>query len=259
MSDLLNIADQFKGLPMDTLIGGPLKAAVSANVMMAQSTADFINTVGFDQVPVDPKDPTKGMQAGKSRTAQFQFQRPGVSSSGARTIEQVKMEVPLLAIVPIPNLQVDTVDVVFDMEVKSSTSSKSSSDKSGKFGTSVQAGWGPFSASISVSGSCSAHKENTRSSDNSAKYHVQVTAKNHGIPEGLARVLDIMADAAKPLDVKSYKPKSDGTLAIDDKTGKPIGKGTPVLPDGAAVEPTGKADPTDDKPKQDETTQDETT
>ena len=42
------------------------------------------------------------------------------------------------------------------------------------------------------------HKENTRSSDNSAKYHVQVLAEDTGMPEGLARVLDILHTAIQP-------------------------------------------------------------
>ena len=36
------------------------------------------------------------------------------------------------------------------------------------------------------------HSSNTRSSDNSAKYSVDVSATNHGTPEGLARILDII-------------------------------------------------------------------
>ena len=35
---------------------------------------------------------------------------------------------------------------------------------------------GPFSMKAKVKGSISSHKENTRKSDNSAKYHVQVRA-----------------------------------------------------------------------------------
>ena len=42
------IADQFKGLDMGSLIGGPLTAAADASIMLADSTADFINHVGFD-------------------------------------------------------------------------------------------------------------------------------------------------------------------------------------------------------------------
>ena len=42
------IAEQFAGLQMDKLIGAPLTAAADASVQLANSTADFINKVGFD-------------------------------------------------------------------------------------------------------------------------------------------------------------------------------------------------------------------
>ncbi|MCH5255250.1 MAG: DUF2589 domain-containing protein, partial [Lachnospiraceae bacterium] len=42
------IAEQFAGLNMDQLIGGPLSAAADASTQLANSTADFINRVGFD-------------------------------------------------------------------------------------------------------------------------------------------------------------------------------------------------------------------
>ena len=42
------IAEQFAGLQMDQLIGAPLRAAADASTLLANSTADFINRVGFD-------------------------------------------------------------------------------------------------------------------------------------------------------------------------------------------------------------------
>jgi len=200
------MADQFKGLPMEDLIGGPLNAAVSANVSMARATSDFITEVGFEP-STDAKVP------GAIRMVSFDFERPGImydkDGKAKRTIEEVKMKVPLLAIVPIPTLQIDTVDVVFDMEVKSSVSEKSSSDYNATLDATGQAKFGLFSVKVKVHGSVSSHKENCRSSDNSAKYHVEVHAVNKGMPEGLSRVLDIMASAAKPLNVSA--------AALDDK------------------------------------------
>ena len=84
------------------------------------------------------------------------------------------------------------------MEIKTSDTSKESSDKQGSFSGTGKVGYGPFSLSVTVSGSVSAHKENTRSTDKSAKYHVEVKATDHGMPEGLARVLDIMNRAIVP-------------------------------------------------------------
>lgn len=212
MDGLVNMADQFKGLPMQDLIGGPLDASTKANVNLAQATADYINNVGFLQI-IDPA--TKKVTAGAARMVDFDFERPGTSVDAngkpIRTIEAVKLRVPILSIVPIPNLQVDQVDITFDMEVKSATSEKSSKDEEGSLDATAKVGWGPFSVEVKIHGSVATHQENTRTSDNSAKYHVEVKATNHGIPEGLARVLDILASAAAPTNIKA--------AAIDPDTG----------------------------------------
>jgi hypothetical protein len=203
MSDLIDMASQFKGLPMGDLIGGPLTAACDAQVRLANATADFIKYVGF----LPPTDSDKN-GVGPTRTASFSFMRPVADPTDAsKTVqEQVSIEVPLLAIVNVPSLSVTKVDITFDMEVKSSFASKSSDDKSGKMSADMKVGWGPFSASVHVEGSVSSHKENTRSSDNSAKYHVQVLAEDRGMPEGLARVLDILQTAIQPQIGNSSKP-----------------------------------------------------
>ena len=44
--ELVKMADQFSGLDMSALIGGPLKAACEAQMMLASSTAEFIENIG---------------------------------------------------------------------------------------------------------------------------------------------------------------------------------------------------------------------
>ena len=60
-----------------------------------------------------------------------------------------------------------------------------------------------FKGTVKVSGSVATHKENTRSSDNSARYHVEVHAKDTGMPEGLARVLDILQSSVAPKSISA--------------------------------------------------------
>ncbi|MBB3117992.1 DUF2589 domain-containing protein [Pseudoduganella violacea] len=195
MAEIIDMASQFKGLPMGDLIGGPLSAACDAQVKLATATADFIKHVGF----LPPTDGDKG-GVGATRLAHFAFTRPVADPNDpSKQIDQaVSLDVPLLAIVKIPSLSVTKVDITFDMEVKSSFASKETEDKSGKFSADVKAGWGPVSVSVHLEGSVATHKENTRSSDNSAKYHVQVLAEDNGMPEGLARVLDILQTSIQP-------------------------------------------------------------
>lgn len=188
------IGGQFAGLPIDMLIGAPLTAAAKASMLMAKTTADFIDYVGFDE-------------KGKLRTAAFMYHKRTMNDDGTSSLDELKVEVPMLAISPIPNLQVDEVNILFDMEVKQSE--RDSSEKSASANASVsKKGWiGP---SVSVSGSVSAHSTHTRSTDNSAKYHVDVRATNHGTPEGLARVLDMLAANVAPALVSTTLKDANG-------------------------------------------------
>lgn len=204
MEGLEDLKNQFTGLPMKDLIGGPLEAACTSQVKLAQATADFIKNVGF----YDENGVTK------TRVADFSFKRHKVTGQdelGHDIIEDedVSLSVPMLAIVNVPSLQIDEVDITFDMEVKSSTSHTDTSSKSGSFSGSGRVGWGPFSVSVSISGSIASHQENTRKSDNSAKYHVAVHASQMGTPEGLSRVLDIIASSVAPQAVDSPAAKKD--------------------------------------------------
>lgn len=187
------IGEQFAGLNMEQLIGGPLSAAADASTQLAYSTAEFINTVGFEK-------------GGKLRTVEFGYQKRSMNEDGTSNLDEMKVAVPILAIVPIPNLQVDEVNILFDMEVKESEKSESSMD----LGATVSGGLNFGIFKVRVSGSVSAHSSNTRSSDNSAKYHVDVRATNHGTPEGLARVLDMMAANVAPMLVGSTLKDGNG-------------------------------------------------
>lgn len=198
--ELVSIKDQFSGLDMSALVGGPLKAACEAQMMLAASTADFIENVGLE--PAD-KDGRR-----KVRTTSFSFTRAATSQDGkAVGTEEVSMEVPFLSIVKIPTLMVDSVDVIFDMEVKSSSSSENTSDKKGELDAKAGLKIGPFSMNVQIKGSIACHEKNTRSSDNSAKYHVEVHAKDSGMPEGLARMLDILATASTPVAIENKSEK----------------------------------------------------
>ncbi len=194
----MSVAEQFAGLDMKSLIGGPLTAAADASILLARSTADFINDVGFDA-------------NGKVRTAAFGYERRSANDDGTSNPEEMKVAVPMLAIVPIPNLQIDEVNVLFDMEVKQSEKSEKSTDLGASLSGSAK--FGPVK--VSITGSVSSHSSNTRSSDNSAKYHVDVKATNHGMPEGLSRVLDMMAACISPTLVSSELKDGNGQNLTD--------------------------------------------
>jgi len=224
------MGDQFKGLPMGDLIGGPLMAAADAQVRLANSSAQFIQQVGFkptSNTQLDPAgNPIFDPATFDVRTVDFKFNRPAgpPDANGVVPTEEVSLEVPLLAIVKVPALGIESVDIIFDMEVKNSESSSESQDTKGGFSADAKIGWGPFSLNVHVEGSVSSHKENTRSTDQTAKYHVEVHAADRGMPEGLARVLDMMNQA--------IAPKTIAPAAANNNAG---GGGGAAKPGGAPV------------------------
>ena len=191
-----SIADQFKGLPIGELIANPLIAAAQAQGKLAGITKDFIEEVGLQNTETDPaKDPVL-----KARTVDFAYdaivEEKKSSGETVTKVEPRKMQVPLLSIVNTPNLSVKNVKIDFDMKVQSSNEHKDST--SVKVDTSVKyaAWWSPVSASMTAS--VANKSENTRKSDNSARYTVHCEARDDGAPEGLMKVLDILGDAIKP-------------------------------------------------------------
>ena len=194
MADEL-IKNQFSGLDMSSLIGGPLQAICESQGMLAKQTVDFIEQVGFQADP-NNKDIMN------IRTTKFQYTMPYESTDAqgitSLTTQKMQLDIPLLSVVKIPTFGVDEANITFDMEVKSSTSSESSKDINASLEGSAGVGIGPFKVDVKIKGSIACHEKNTRSTDNSAKYHVDVHAKDFGMPEGLARVLDIISTNMVP-------------------------------------------------------------
>jgi len=188
-SGLVQMSSQFGGLPMEQLIGGPLKAACNAQVLLAKASADFINDVGMN-------DDGKGNLT--ARTVDFSFEKPVQDAAGNTTMQKTNLKVPSLALLNPPSLSVKEVDVNFTMEVKSSTSSKQTSDSKADLTAKAKYNAGLFSCEVTVHGSVANHSENSRKSDNSAKYDVKVVARDDGPPEGLMKVLDMLNDAIAP-------------------------------------------------------------
>lgn len=187
---LVDMSKQFGNLPMEELIGGPLVAAANANSKMVMTNANFIQSVGFTK----DKD-------GKGSANMVEFAYKQQDKDG--NVQDMGIEVPLLAIIPLPALKVEEAEVTFSMQVNSSTEDTSESESEAGFEGSATYNAGLFKASIKVHGKTSAKSSHTRKSDNSAKYDVHVIARDSGIPEGLNRVLDIMHDAVTPVAKES--------------------------------------------------------
>jgi hypothetical protein len=170
----MSLSDEFKGLPIEDLIGAPLVATANAQGKLAAMTADFIKNVGVKS-------------DGSVSTVEFKYKTRNAEGTEVDNV----VDVPLLSIVNIPALAVKRAEVAFTMEVKQQTAEKSVKDASSTVEANYKAFWSPFSAKIT--GTVATKSENTRSTDKTAKYDIRVEARDDGMPEGLAKVLDILS------------------------------------------------------------------
>lgn len=178
-----NVADKFKGLPMRELIAAPLIATAEAQQELAATAWNFYREIAFEN---DKKS---------ARVLEFEVERPIQQDEKMTTMKQT-VKAPFIGLVPIPSLLIDRVDVDFQMEVTDTSNVKSSAN------TEVEAkvSGKKWFINAEISGKVTTARENTRTTNQTAKYQVHVSASQQPQTEGLSKLMDIMASCIEPID-----------------------------------------------------------
>jgi hypothetical protein len=137
---------------------------------------------------------------------------PGNPTASPPTDTDIKevtttFNLPLLTIVPLNSLAVDTVDIAFEMEVKSSysdeTSQSSETQRQAEGSFEAKLGWGPLSVTIKGSASYDQKDSSTHNThyekSNSAKYTVNVHAGQLPLPQGVTTIIQAFTNAIQPI------------------------------------------------------------
>ena len=119
-------------------------------------------------------------------------------TTGEQTVQTLYSKVPMLPLVPLPSLAITSADIEFTMEVKTSEVDKSSTDTESSIQASASGGFWGMKYSVSMAGKVATHKENTRSTDNSAKYNVKVHAEQLPATEGMLKLSDYLTQMLEP-------------------------------------------------------------
>lgn len=213
-NELLSMAQQFTGLPMDSLIGGPLNAAANANAAMALTQTKFMLDTCFNRTGEGAATTYQPIMVKMTLTRALI--QPGTidPATGQPGAPQMKsfdttFNLPLLTIVPLNSLGVDDVNITFEMEVKSSfsdeTSQTSETTVAAEASFEVKVGWGPVSATVRGSASYDHKDSSTHSThyqkSNSAKYTVSVHAGQLPLPKGVNTIIEAFAQTIEPLQL----------------------------------------------------------
>ena len=187
---MAGIADQFAGLPIEELIVSPIIGMAKGQAKLNEVTWKYISEVAF----VTDKDGNT-----TARSLDVEMNRVVTDGdTGEQTIQKLYNKVPMLPLVPLPSLAITSADIEFAMEVKTSEASKDTSASENSYEASAGGKWWGMSFSAKVAGKVSTNKENTRSTDNSAKYNVKVHAEQLPATEGMLKLSDYLTQMLEP-------------------------------------------------------------
>jgi hypothetical protein len=211
---LLSISQQFTGLPIDSLIGGPLIATTKANANMAFTQTQFLLDNCFNKTVTGtaPDSVTNYTPIMINMSLTNNVITPADPNATPPTETSIKpfvttFSLPILTIMPLNSLAVDSLDINFEMEVQSSSAQDSTQDSSsetkGEGGFEAKVGWGPFSVTIHGSASYDSKESSTTSThykkSNSAKYNIAVHAGQLPLPQGVLTIIKAYSDNITPI------------------------------------------------------------
>lgn len=198
--------DTLQGIPFENLIGGPLSACIQAQNDAAMTSINFINNVCLNE------DKETG-----EKSAIY------VSFSFIQNGRKVVINVPLIAIVPIPYIAINSIDINFKATVNGVECESNENTYSEEYkrdtNTKSQKRRGFFlnknkkETKINTSFSTKRDSKSTQDSKFSveATIDVAVHAGQESMPAGMAKILEMLGAA---MDLCS----PDGELSVNDTT-----------------------------------------
>lgn len=176
------LVNSLTALPLHSLIGAPLTAAIEAQAAAAMSSVTFIKSVGFDE------------KTGAAVNVAFKYNRKKADG----TPEEVTLEVPLLTIVNVPFIRIQDMTIDFEFKIHQVETKDTSTDTSLNVTAEASAKFAWLKAKTELKATYS-RKDNEKSSlDRSATLNIHIRAAQDEMPAGLAEVLDILKNAIAP-------------------------------------------------------------
>lgn len=189
-------------IPFSQLIGSPLKAAIEAQALAAQSTIEFIHKVGFRQAQGlggQPdllfEDVAADADAGELRNVSFTYEKKDENGNN----REFTLTVPLLSITPIPYIRIDEMTIDFNAKLTDAVERRVddafalNTQLSGRYGSF----WSPYKLEARVSATYNRKSSQTQREHREYAMEIHVRAVQDEIPSGLARMLDMLEAAIR--------------------------------------------------------------
>lgn len=195
-----------KGIPIDYLVSSPLLASARGNKALAEVNLDCFLRLAFADGTGKKSDP-RLLTFKLQRPYQEQIEVPAVpgqpdadppvaavpatSKTGDWKMQELEVQAPCAALLPLPALLVDKISIDFTTSMSNESSTTVSA------GAEVSASGGAFGFTFSAK--VTTNVENTRSSKQECTYTFHVEASQYPQAEGMSKLCDIFASVIEPL------------------------------------------------------------
>jgi hypothetical protein len=190
----MSIGQELSSIDFQSMIGGPLNAVIKAQAQSAQTSVDFIKSVGFN-APDAKEDP------GKPTMVTFEYVKIIENKNAEGVITQtptpMRLTVPILTMLPIPYIRVEEVTIDFNAKINSVQESTTASSSELAASLAIKGGWGPVSAELKCSYS---NKKSTSSTDKTERTYslvIHVRAVQDELPAGMEKLLSVLENSIK--------------------------------------------------------------
>jgi Protein of unknown function (DUF2589) len=180
MAAQIEPASEFQKLPLEMVVATPLVAVAKAQAIAAKTTLDFVE--GLCDAP--------GADGGrKPKTIDLSIQQQGPDGN-----KKAVIKAPLLTIVPVPHLLIDSVTINFKYEVSQTFHDRSVTSSEAKIDVGTTGILSKF-----VEASFHGNIAHTSSSENTTNrggtLDIMIRASQSAIPVGLDRLITMLSQA----------------------------------------------------------------
>lgn len=194
----MSIGQELSSIDFQSMIGGPLNAVVKAQAQSAQTSVDFIKSVGFNpaDAQTDPGKPTM-----VTFTYDKSFEKKDDTGEIQIVTQPMNLTVPILTMLPIPFIRVEEVTIDFNAKINSVVESTTASSSEINASLAAKGGWGPVSAELKCSYSNKKSSSATDKTERTYSMAIHVRAVQDELPAGMEKLLGVLENNIKEVPV----------------------------------------------------------
>lgn len=181
----VQIAAEFEKLPLEDMVAAPLIAAVEAQMKSAVAIREFIQSF----LDKDNKPITVDFSVTSSTT--------GAPQANEKTVH---INAPLLSIVPVPHLRIDSLTTHFKYEISQVIKSTKARANLAELAAHSGALLSPW-VSATLKGTVSSQSSEESTMNRSGVLEITIHASEAPMPEGLAKILSLLANSIQTTPV----------------------------------------------------------